>query len=268
MLALADRFGYVGASVPGLADASRVTLEECEDALRRFQEPDRYSRSQEHEGRRISTVDRGWQLLNHEKFREARNSDERREQNRLAQQRHRQKVADSHHSKPSSAVVSQNKPIRSSQITSDLPSGEREAPAAPPRPRRRFVTPEEIRSFAPQPPEIEAIRRLGRDSAKLVEAWRNHHLAKGSEIVDLTASLRTWIAREPGFTRESPQKPRQPPGLAEHRRFGGKGDEGASSRPEREEWRPAPGGGGPQVRPQEALSLIGNALEKIGGPRA
>lgn len=91
MLAMADRNGYVGASLPGLADAARVTLSECEDALEKFMAPDPYSRSQEHEGRRIELADRGWQLLNYKVFREARQAEVRREQNREAQRRYRDK---------------------------------------------------------------------------------------------------------------------------------------------------------------------------------
>ena len=78
MLALADRNGYVAASLPGLADASRVTLEQCEEALARLSAPDKHSRTKEHEGRRIAEVDGGWALLNYTKYREQRDKDERR----------------------------------------------------------------------------------------------------------------------------------------------------------------------------------------------
>ena len=53
MLALAEADGYVGAAVPGLADAARVSIPECLEALASFLAPDEYSRSKEHEGRRI-----------------------------------------------------------------------------------------------------------------------------------------------------------------------------------------------------------------------
>jgi hypothetical protein len=79
MLALADRNGYVGASVPGLADAARVTLEECQSALATFLAPDPWSRSPEHEGRRIEVTDRGWVVLNHDRYRDMRDEDVHRE---------------------------------------------------------------------------------------------------------------------------------------------------------------------------------------------
>lgn len=73
MLAMADQDGYVGASIPGLASIARVPVEKVLAALEKFKAPDSYSRSKEHEGRRIEEVDRGWVLLNHRTFREHRN---------------------------------------------------------------------------------------------------------------------------------------------------------------------------------------------------
>jgi hypothetical protein len=91
MLALADKNGNVEASIPGLADAARVTIKECEDALERFQKPDKYSRSVEHEGRRVKPVDGGWLLLNYEKYRGKLVAEKKREQNAERQRRFREK---------------------------------------------------------------------------------------------------------------------------------------------------------------------------------
>ena len=93
MLALANRHGDVLASVPGLADASRVSLEQCVDALEKLKAPDPWSRTKEHEGRRVIEVDGGWRLLNYTKYREIRDADERRIQTREAVRRHRAKKA-------------------------------------------------------------------------------------------------------------------------------------------------------------------------------
>ena len=59
MLAMTDESGFVAASVPGLAHRAGVTLEECETALAAFLRPDPYSRTKEHEGRRIEADDGG-----------------------------------------------------------------------------------------------------------------------------------------------------------------------------------------------------------------
>lgn len=75
MLAMADWNGQVFGSIPGLANRARVTLEECEAALTRFQEPDRYSRTKANEGRRIEAIEGGWRILNHAKFREVRHAE-------------------------------------------------------------------------------------------------------------------------------------------------------------------------------------------------
>ncbi len=92
MLALSDQNGLVMASVPGLADASRVSLDECVDALDRLKSPDKWSRTKEHEGRRAEDVEGGWLLLNHEKHRSRIDSEKRKEQVREAVRRHRQKA--------------------------------------------------------------------------------------------------------------------------------------------------------------------------------
>lgn len=82
MLAMADRNGRVWASIPGLANRARVTLEECESALEKFLSPDKYSRTSEFEGRRIEQIDGGWRLLNHEKYRSIRDHESVKESKR------------------------------------------------------------------------------------------------------------------------------------------------------------------------------------------
>lgn len=79
MLAMADRRGEVQASIPGLAKRAGVSLEQCEEALKAFVSPDRYSRTREHDGRRIEEIDGGWRLLNHRKYREQLSADLQRE---------------------------------------------------------------------------------------------------------------------------------------------------------------------------------------------
>lgn len=72
MLAIADADGGVAGSVPGLAHTANVTLAECEDALRVLSEPDPYSKTPDHDGRRIKTVTGGWVVLNYKLYRELR----------------------------------------------------------------------------------------------------------------------------------------------------------------------------------------------------
>jgi hypothetical protein len=70
MLAMADEAGNVMASLPGLADAARVTIPECEKALEKLSSPDAHSRSKEKEGRRIEDIDGGWNIINRNKYRD------------------------------------------------------------------------------------------------------------------------------------------------------------------------------------------------------
>jgi hypothetical protein len=82
MLAMADKNGRVFAAIPGLASRARVPLESAEKALERFLSPDPYSRTPDHEGRRIEKIDGGWRLLNHAKYRELRDEEAIRESKR------------------------------------------------------------------------------------------------------------------------------------------------------------------------------------------
>lgn len=87
MLAMADANGIVQASIPGLADRSRVPLDDCLKALDAFMQEDKWSRSKEYAGRRIVEVDGGWALLNHAKYRAVQDAEHRKEQSRLAMRR-------------------------------------------------------------------------------------------------------------------------------------------------------------------------------------
>ena len=82
MLAMADQYGRVWASIPGLANIARVSIEACESALLELQSPDKYSRTTEHDGRRIEPIDGGWRLLNHAKYREIRDEESIKESKR------------------------------------------------------------------------------------------------------------------------------------------------------------------------------------------
>lgn len=91
LLALCDPRGEVSASIPGLASSSGVSLDQCLDALRRLQSPDEWSRTKEHEGRRIEEIDGGWRVINYLKYRHMRDDDRRKDQVREATRRWREK---------------------------------------------------------------------------------------------------------------------------------------------------------------------------------
>ncbi len=91
MLAMANKNGVVEGSIPGLADLSRVSVTDCQTALRNLMSEDEFSRTKEHDGRRIEEVDGGWVILNHGKYRAKMNLDERREYLTEKQREHRAK---------------------------------------------------------------------------------------------------------------------------------------------------------------------------------
>jgi hypothetical protein len=68
MLAMKDQNYIVNASIPGLADFARISIDECRVALQKLSSPDPDSRTQEYEGRRILAVDGGWFIINGEKY--------------------------------------------------------------------------------------------------------------------------------------------------------------------------------------------------------
>jgi hypothetical protein len=82
MLALSDADGYVGASLPGLADAARVPIGMCTEAIARLSAPDPYSRCRDHDGRRIAEVDRGWRILTYASHRQRDLAERERERKR------------------------------------------------------------------------------------------------------------------------------------------------------------------------------------------
>lgn len=118
MLAMCDRNGYVGASIPGVAAAAGVSIQAAEEAIAKFLAPDKYSRSTEHEGRRIAVAERGWTILNYKKFREMRDQEARREWDRERKRAERSgHVRDVHQSPPQSAQADAEMQMHTKQST-------------------------------------------------------------------------------------------------------------------------------------------------------
>lgn len=143
MIAMADRFGDVMASVPGLADRARVPRATCEKALRIFLAPDRDSRTERDDGRRIERIDGGWRVLNYEKYREMDGLSDRRRKDAERQRRYygRQKDAASRDTDvsltalPPSPSPSPSPSPAAEQIRSGVGSAPLSRPGAGPRAR-------------------------------------------------------------------------------------------------------------------------------------
>jgi hypothetical protein len=118
MLAMADQYGRVGASIPGLAAAAGVSLKQVEAALACFLAPDPYSRTPDHEGRRIEKTDKGWRLLNYEKNRNEKDEEHQKKRNAERQARWREK----HRNAESNGVtryVTESNPIAEAEASVD-----------------------------------------------------------------------------------------------------------------------------------------------------
>ncbi len=74
VLSLADRYGVVDVTPDYLCRVTGLQIEAITACMRRFCEPDQYSRSQEANGARLRLVDParpwGWQVVNHRAYRE------------------------------------------------------------------------------------------------------------------------------------------------------------------------------------------------------
>jgi len=125
MLALADRNGYVAASIPGLAHLARVSIPEAETALAAFSAPDPYSRTPDHEGRRIEAVAGGWRLLNHGAYRARRDADDRKDYQRDWDRHHRP----SGHARSKASPIQSDSPTEIRQIRPNPTQAEAEAEA-------------------------------------------------------------------------------------------------------------------------------------------
>ncbi len=82
MLAMADHKGRVHAAIPGIAHRARVSINAVERALERFQSPDPYSRTADHEGCRVRRDGRDWLILNYGAHRDVDPNEKERERKR------------------------------------------------------------------------------------------------------------------------------------------------------------------------------------------
>lgn len=189
MLAMADANGCIYASIPGLARHANVSLSEVEAALASFQAPDTYSRTHDHEGRRIEPIDGGWRLLNHSKYRAIRGAEDRREYKREWDRQNRP----SGHSRQQSDSPTVRQQSDNSPTKSDSPAPP--APAPTPEDQQLSASPDgEAPPVVSDPIPYQAI----------ADAY-NHSMANLPKVRELTAKRRTLVrsAWQAGSKRRS-----------------------------------------------------------------
>lgn len=91
-LLMADKNGEAIMSLPGVAQAAGVTLDEAREAVAILESPDPLSSTPDFEGRRIVPIDRGWELINHKKYRDLASKDDQKAKNAARQRRHRERA--------------------------------------------------------------------------------------------------------------------------------------------------------------------------------
>jgi len=147
MLAMSNKQGIVEASVPGLADFARVSVDECRAAIAKLEAPDPDSRTKVLDGRRIVPVDGGWELVNHAKYREKMNKEERTQYLAIAQRRHRAKADLS-----TNVNTSQQK----SSLSTHAEASPYPSPIAPPS-GERVEVPEKSKAIRPRKVHFDAL---------------------------------------------------------------------------------------------------------------
>lgn len=94
LLAMKDADGKVYSSVIGLADAAKVSVDECREALMRLMAPDPEDTSKVEEGRRIREISGGWEIINHDRYRFSTSAKREYWREKKAEQRQRKKKQD------------------------------------------------------------------------------------------------------------------------------------------------------------------------------
>lgn len=192
LLAMSDRDGFVEGTIPGLAHLAGVTPDQAEHALEIFQRPDKYSRTPDHEGRRVEAIDGGWLILNRTKYRDLIPEEHRRERDRDRQRRHRQKTQDGGLS-------------RVTECDSHEMSHQKET---------ETKTEKNIKACAR--PTVEQVSAYCKERGNAVDPqqWFDHYEANGWKVGrnpmrDWKAAVRTWEKNQATGWGNQPQQARE-----------------------------------------------------------
>ena len=182
MLALANKHGEVLASIPGLADICRITVEQMEEALECFKNPDPYSRTKDFEGRRVFEIDGGWTLANHPKYRRMASKEDELEKTALRVARHRDR------NNPLQGVtvtecngdVTAEQDIAEADADADADAGTEKRAASPKKSKKPKLTDEQFIAELKADPVYSGID-IDREYGKMVR-WCSMKGAKPSQM--------------------------------------------------------------------------------------
>ena len=147
MLAICDQHGEVYAALPGLARVANMDLPACEAAVAKLESPDPYSRTKEHEGRRIEKIDGGWRILNYRKHRMRGAGEDRKEYKREYMRGYMRDV------RQSNSLTGSNEGLTSASLSVSSPEEGREVvqTAPPPATDASRPTLAEVKAYAIDP---------------------------------------------------------------------------------------------------------------------
>jgi len=193
MLAMADHAGRVWASIPGLANRARVSIDKCEEALNTFLSPDKYSRTKDFDGVRIEAIDGGWRLLNHAKYKAIRDHESIKESKRksIAKRRAEEKAAKEmstvdrgrHNAESDTEADREKKDQKKEPGVSRQQAGTRLA--------EDWVLPEDWKAWAAaERPDVD----IAQQAASFADYWHGVPGQKGRKA-DWLGTWRNWIRR-------------------------------------------------------------------------
>lgn len=188
LLAMADRRGIVEASMPGLADMARMSLSACRQALDELEAPDEYSRSKEHEGRRILPISGGWLIVNYAKYRNQMSADDRREYLRQKKAESRARQHPVNNRQQPSTLSTHTDPAPDPDPKADLDLQEH----APPARARKALPP----GFA----EFWSVYPKRKSKADAEKAW-----GQMQPPLDAVLSALKWQVSQPGWVKDGGQ---------------------------------------------------------------
>ena len=95
MIVLADKHGVVDITPPALSRRTGIPLDIIEHGVEKLEQPDKWSRTGDHDGKRIVRLDDhrpwGWQIVNYEYYRDLASREDRRVKDRARKREERSK---------------------------------------------------------------------------------------------------------------------------------------------------------------------------------
>ena len=193
MLAMADMYGIVEGSAPGLAVVARVSKEACQKALEILSSPDPDSRTKEYEGRRIIPVTGGWKVVNHTLYRQrakSRAKDQKRYREKLKEESNKEENLKEEETQTPNANAKDYGTLRNGELKENKELAEFEkARTLYPGTKRGGKT--EFGNFCKKHKDWRSVISLMGPAIQLQIDWRKS--ARGDEFRPAWKHFSTWI---------------------------------------------------------------------------